>query len=331
MHLDLATTSMLAGMALNETPALNTLTPEEARLVFTEINRSMPLGPEQVSSEDCQIPVEGGAIRGRILRPSMTAKSVMVYYHGGGWVIGNIDDYDAVGRHLAETCQAIVIMVDYRKAPEHPFPVPVNDCYAALNWVDTQRSKLRIDDLPLVVAGDSAGGNLAAVMSIKARDESGPEIALQALIYPVTDGRMGAESFTHEDKQLFLTTEIMAFFWDHYADSKTRLDPLASPALTASLADLPPAVVLTAEFDILVDEGRTFAEHLKASGVPRKLSGLRPADAWLLRNACGPSSCRKSHGLARAGNGQTSQPYGAQRCCGCGCGLFWHVPASQAP
>ena len=117
MHLDLATTSMLAGMALNETPALNTLTPEEARLVFTEINRSMPPGPEQVSSEDCQIPVEGGAIRGRVLRPSMTAKSVMVYYHGGGWVIGNIDDYDAVGRHLAETCQAIVIMVDYRKAP----------------------------------------------------------------------------------------------------------------------------------------------------------------------------------------------------------------------
>ena len=268
MHLDLATTSMLAGMALNETPALNTLSPEEARLVFTEINRSMPPGPEQVSSEDCQIPVEGGAIRGRILRPSMTAKSVMVYYHGGGWVIGNIDDYDAVGRHLAETCQAIVIMVDYRKAPEHPFPVPVNDCYTALNWVNTQRSKLRIDDLPLVVAGDSAGGNLAAVMSIKARDESGPEIALQALIYPVTDGRMGAESFTHEDKQLFLTTEIMAFFWDHYADSKTRLDPLASPALTASLANLPPAVVLTAEFDILVDEGRTFAEHLKASGVP---------------------------------------------------------------
>ena len=228
MHLDLATTSMLAGMALNETPALNTLTPEEARLVFTEINRSMPPGPEEVSSEECQIPVEGGAIRGRILRPSMTAKSVMVYYHGGGWVIGNIDDYDAVGRHLAETCQAIVIMVDYRKAPEHPFPVPVNDCYIALKWVDTQRSELRIDDLPLVVAGDSAGGNLAAVMAIKARDESGPEIALQALIYPVTDGRMGAESFTHEDKQLFLTTDIMAFFWDHYADAKTRLDPLAS-------------------------------------------------------------------------------------------------------
>ena len=267
MHLDLATTSMLAGMVLNETPALHTLSPEEARLVFTEINRSMPPGPDSVTSEDCLIPVDGGAIRGRILRPSAQAKSVMVYYHGGGWVIGNIDDYDAVGRHLAETCSAVVVMVDYRKAPEHAFPVPVNDCYAALEWVDVQRSQLGIDGLPLVVAGDSAGGNLSAVMAIRSRDEKGPEIALQALIYPVTDGRMGADSFTHEDKQLFLTTDIMAFFWDHYADQETRLNPMASPALTESLEGLPPAVVLTAEFDILVDEGRAYAEQLKAAGV----------------------------------------------------------------
>ena len=118
-------------------------------------------------------------------------------------------------------------------------PVPVNDCYAALEWVDASRRKLGLEGLPLVVAGDSAGGNLSAVMAIRSRDENGPEIALQALIYPVTDGRMGADSFTHEDKQLFLTTDIMAFFWDHYADHETRLNPMASPALTESLEGLP--------------------------------------------------------------------------------------------
>ena len=267
MHLDLATTSMLAGMTLNGTPALDTLSPEEARLVFSEINRSMPPGPKSVTSENYQIPVKGGAIRGRILRSSAPAKRVLVYYHGGGWVIGNIDDYDAVGRHLAEICEAVVVMVDYRKAPEHPFPVPVYDCYAALEWVDSQRNRLGIDHLPLVVAGDSAGGNLSAVMAIKARDQKGPKIASQVLIYPITDGRMDADSFSHEDKQLFLTADIMAYFWDYYTDSETRLDPMASPALTESLEGLPPAVVVTAEFDILVDEGRAYAEQLKAAGV----------------------------------------------------------------
>ena len=112
MHLDLATTSMLASMMLNETPALNTLTPDEARLVFSEINRSMPPGPSQVSSSDLQISVSGGNIRARVLTPSTSAKRLMVYYHGGGWVIGNIDDYDSVGRHLAEIIESIVVMVE---------------------------------------------------------------------------------------------------------------------------------------------------------------------------------------------------------------------------
>ena len=148
MQLDLATTSMLAGMMLNETPALNTLTPDEARLVFSEINRSMPPGPNQVSSRDVEIPVGGGSIRGRVLTPSTPAKSLMVYYHGGGWVIGNIDDYDAVARHLAEVCNSVVVMVDYRKAPEHTFPTPVDDCYAALEWADNHRADMNAVDLP---------------------------------------------------------------------------------------------------------------------------------------------------------------------------------------
>ena len=267
MQLDLATTSMLAGMMLNETPALNTLTPDEARLVFSEINRSMPPGPSQISSSDIDIPVSGGSIRARILAPSSSAKSLMVYYHGGGWVIGNIDDYDAVGRHLANICESIVVMVDYRKAPEHAFPTPVNDCYTALEWVDNHRADINALNLPLVVAGDSAGGNLSAVMAIQSRDNDGPKIDLQALIYPVTDGRMGAKSWGDEDKQLFLTSDIMTYFWEHYADADSRLDQRASPLLAEDLSNLPPAVVLTAEFDILVDEGKAYAEALKAAGV----------------------------------------------------------------
>ena len=139
MHLDLATTSMLAGMALNETPDLSSLPPDEARLVFSEINRSMPPGPQNVVSDDLEIPVDGASIRARVLTPASSAKRLMIYFHGGGWVIGNIDDYDAVGRDLAETCQSVVVMVDYRKAPEHPFPTPVNDCYSALEWIDKNR------------------------------------------------------------------------------------------------------------------------------------------------------------------------------------------------
>ena len=267
MQLDLATTSMLAGMMLNDTPPLNSLSPNEARLVFSEIYRSMPPGPAQISSTDVSISVDEGNIRARVLRPSSQAKHLMVYYHGGGWVIGNIDDYDHVGRHLAEACDAIVVMVDYRKAPEHPFPVPVNDCYHALKWVDEHRADFAASNLPLVVAGDSAGGALATVAAIQARDQSGPKIDLQVLIYPVTDGRMETKSWQDEDKQLFLTSELMAYFWGHYAKDSERLDYRASPLLAKRLENLPPTVMLTAQYDILVDEGRAYAEALQNAGV----------------------------------------------------------------
>ena len=155
MKLDFATTSMLANMMLNEAPPLQTLSADEARLVFAEIYRSMPPGPETVKAQDVSIAVDGGEIAGRVLTPQGTPQSVMVYYHGGGWVVGNINDYDLVGRHLAEKCNAIVVMVDYRKSPEHKYPVPMQDSYAALNWVEDNRKKIGAENLPLVVAGDS--------------------------------------------------------------------------------------------------------------------------------------------------------------------------------
>ena len=265
MNLDVATTSLLANMMLNEAPPMHTLSAEEARLVFSEIYRSMPPGPESVSSEDVNIAVEGGEIRARVLTPQSTAQSVMVYYHGGGWVVGNIDDYDLVGRHLAEKCNAIVVMVDYRKSPEHKYPVPMQDCYAALNWVEANRKKIGADKLPLIVAGDSAGGNLSAVMAQKTVAENGPKIDLQVLVYPVTDGRMQSESFTAEDKQLFLNAELMAHFWEEYCDTAQRENADASPLLADDVSTVAPAIVLTAEFDILVDEGKAYADKLAAA------------------------------------------------------------------
>ena len=266
MKLDFATTSLLANMMLNEAPPLHTLSAEEMRLVFSEIYRSMPPGPESVSSKDITIGVEGGDIRGRVLTPKGAAQSVMVYYHGGGWVIGNIDDYDLVGRHLAEKCNAIVVMVDYRKSPEHKFPVPMQDCYAALNWVEANRKKIGADKLPLIVAGDSAGGNLATVMAQKSVAENGPKIDLQVLVYPITDGRMETASFTAEDNQLFLNAELMTHFWDQYCDPAERLNADVSPILADDVSQIAPAIILTPEFDILVDEGKAYADKLDAAG-----------------------------------------------------------------
>jgi cation diffusion facilitator CzcD-associated flavoprotein CzcO/acetyl esterase/lipase len=265
MKLDFATTSMLANMMLNEAPPLHTLSADEARLVFSEIYRSMPDGPESVSSKDVTIAVDGGEIRGRVLTPSGEAQSVMVYYHGGGWVIGNIDDYDLVGRHLAEKCKSIVVMVDYRKSPEHQYPVPMQDCYAALNWVAANRTEIGAENLPLIAAGDSAGGNLATVMAQKTAAENGPKIDLQVLVYPVIDGRMETASFAAEDNQLFLNAELMSHFWDQYCPPEQRLNADVSPILAEDVSQIAPAIVLTAAFDILVDEGKAYADKLEAA------------------------------------------------------------------
>ncbi len=268
MKLDFATTSMLAQMMLNEMPPMESLSAAEARFVFSEIYKGMPPGPETVRTEDITIAVDGGDIRGRILRPEVTPQAVMVYYHGGGWVIGNIDDYEGVGRHLAERCKAIVVLVDYRKAPEHKFPIPVDDCTAALAYVRDNMEKIAGQELPLIVAGDSAGGNLAAVMAQKAVTENGPKIDLQVLVYPVTDGRMKTASFSDADCQLFLSAPVMTYFWEHYANKKERRHPAASPMLAKSVKGVAPAIVLTAEFDILHDEGKAYADKLADAGVP---------------------------------------------------------------
>ena len=172
-------------------------------------------------------------------------------------------------RKLAERTSCTVVLVDYRLAPEHRYPVAVDDSYAALEWVGEHAGEMARPGAPLFVAGDSAGGNLAAVMALRSRDRGGPPIAAQILIYPVTDADFERPSYTDPGNQLLLTREAMAWFWDHYVpDASRRVEPDASPLRAADLAGLPPAVVLTAEHDVLRDEGEAYAERLEAAGVP---------------------------------------------------------------
>ena len=269
MNFDFATTALLANMAIDDGPTLDSLSPEEARVAYSEMAKGLPAGPESVSSETISVPVDGGSIDCRVLKPAGNADTVILFYHGGGWVFGNIDDYDGLGRHIAKRCNSVVVLVNYRKAPEHKFPIPVNDCYAALKWVDENIEKLAGARLPIVVCGDSAGGNLSAVVAQKAAREDGPKVDLQILMYPVTDGRMGSAGWKDEARELFLTTRMMKWMWELYAKEDQFCDAEASPLLAddlEKLEDLAPAIVMTAEYDLLREEGEAYANRLQEAG-----------------------------------------------------------------
>jgi acetyl esterase len=270
MAVDAATRAILDQMASAGGKALHEGTPEEARALGAALAALAGPAPPMAMAEDHQVPVTGGAISVRVLVPPQGARGVVLYLHGGGWVIGTIDGYDTVARKIAERTSCAVVLVDYRLAPEHRYPTAVDDCYAALEWTAARLSEITgRHDVPLIVAGDSAGGNLTAVMALRARDRNGPEIALQVLIYPVTDADFDTMSYVDPGNQLLLTREAMIWFWDHYApDASRRAEPDASPLRAASLAGLPPAVVMTAEHDVLRDEGEAYAARLEQAGVP---------------------------------------------------------------
>ena len=192
----------------------------------------------------------------------------LVFFHGGGWVIGDLDTHDVVCRTLANEGQLIVIAVDYRLAPEHKFPAAVDDAIAATEWIADNAGSLGIDPARLMVGGDSAGGNLAAVVSLHAR-EAGPKIAGQVLIYPATDFRMSHPSHSEPETSCLLTHSVIRWFRDHYLNNLSDgEDWRASPSRVESLEGLPPAYVLTAGADPLRDEGDEFAERLRKAGVP---------------------------------------------------------------
>ena len=218
--------------------------------------------------EDCEIPGPLGPIPARIYRPDGEApKPVIVYYHGGGWVLGSLASHDDVCRGLAQGVDAVVVAVDYRMAPEDRFPAAVEDADAALVWTHAHASEFGGDPNRLAVAGDSAGGNLAAVAAVRARDSGGPGLRFQLLVYPVTDYEFTSRSMNDNAEGYYLTRDAMRWFYDQYLNDRGEgADPRVSPQRAADLGGLPPAFVLTMEYDPLRDQGLAYAEAMRAAG-----------------------------------------------------------------
>jgi cation diffusion facilitator CzcD-associated flavoprotein CzcO/acetyl esterase/lipase len=267
--LDDASERFLAELAASGAPPVHELTPEQAREAGKQMAERHGAGPAMTCVENLTITTpDGGQIPLRVLVPTQHPRALIVYYHGGGWVIGGLDQSDALARRLAAATQCAVVLVDYRLAPEHRYPTAVEDAWTALLWIAENVAEMAGGAVPLIVAGDSAGGNLATVVARRARDEDGPELALQVLVYPVTDCDLSAPSYLDPANQLLLSRETMKWFWDHYAPvASSRVHPDASPLRTASLAGLPPALIATAEHDVLRDEGEAYAERLANAGV----------------------------------------------------------------
>ncbi|UFS58759.1 alpha/beta hydrolase [Subtercola endophyticus] len=269
MALDQATTQFLTQMAQFGGKPLEQMTPAEARAGEPMMASMFGAGADMVRVENTVLDTaDGDRFRVRTLVPHEHPRGVILYLHGGGWVVGSIDLYDAVARSIAAATGYAVVLADYRKAPEHPYPAPVDDAWQALGWVSDHLEAIAGGVVPLVVAGDSAGGNLAAVISQRARDEEGPAIAAQVLIYPVTDADLDRPSYVDPANQLALTRASMAWFWDHYAAEELRANADASPLRASNLADLPPAIILQASDDVLRSEGEAYAAALESAGVP---------------------------------------------------------------
>ncbi|RBY83692.1 alpha/beta hydrolase [Geodermatophilus sp. TF02-6] len=270
MALDDATTALLTQLAESGTKPLHEMTPEEARGLTAALGEMYGPGPDVHRAEMTSAPADDGyAIPLHVLVPTPSPRGVLVYYHGGGWVIGALPEFETLGRTLAQRTGCAVVLVDYRMAPENPYPAAADDSWAALQWVDAHLEEIAGSRVPLIVAGDSAGGNLAAITAQKARDAGGPAIAMQVLVYPVTDCDLDNETYRDPENQLMLTRESMVWFWDLYApEHAVRQNPDACPSKAADLSGLPPAVVLTAEHDVLRQEGEDYAEALRAAGVP---------------------------------------------------------------
>jgi acetyl esterase len=249
---------------------LHTQTVAQAR-AFMDSMRSLHGPPTPLPVvRDLAIPGPAGSIPARLYRPASDgALPLLVYFHGGGWVIGSLETHDDVCRDLAAQSGCAVLSIDYRLAPEHRFPAAAEDCYAATRWAAANGAALGIDPARLAVGGDSAGGNLAAVTALMARDQHGPALRFQLLIYPVTCGRMDSPSIHENAEGYLLTRDAMVWFWGHYAPAMAdRERPYASPLRAADLRGLPPALVITAEFDPLRDEGEAYAKRLKEAAVP---------------------------------------------------------------
>jgi len=257
-------------------PALDTMSVEAARAASVAMAAARPPGPEVGEITDGTLPGAGGPLTYRLYRPATPGPHpIVVYFHGGGWVLGAHDSDDPFCRDLCARSGAIVVSVDYRHAPESRFPAAPDDGFAAIRWIADNCEALGGEPGRLAVCGWSAGANIATVVCRMARDDGGPQIIGQVLVAPVTDCDLTRESYRTNGEGYGLTTSLMRWFWDHYADAADREDPKASPLRAADLSGLPPALVVTSEFDPLRDEGTAYAAALAAAGVDARHLPLR--------------------------------------------------------
>ncbi len=232
--------------------------------------RPTAVGPAVYKTEDRLIPGPAGAIPVRIYTPPGTGPfPALVWFHGGGWVIGDIEMADGTARHLCLGAECVVISVDYRLAPENKFPAAPEDCFAATKWAEKNAYLFDIDARRIAVGGDSAGGNLAAAVSLMARDRGGPSLAFQVLVYPVTERNYTRKSYQENASGYGLSKEDIVWYWEQYLRADEDANNLyAAPLKARDLRGLPPALVITAEYDPLRDEGAAYAARLKEAGVP---------------------------------------------------------------
>ena len=273
MPLDPQAKAVLERVARANLPPYPQLGAEGARKLYRETRGALAAPAQEVASVVAlRAAGPGGEIPVRLYRPlgstAAEALPVLVYFHGGGWTIGDLDTHDVVCRELANLARCAVASVDYRLGPEHKFPAAVEDAMAATRWVASEAGRLALDPQRIAVGGDSAGGNLATVVALIARDEGGPALAMQALFYPATDMAADAPSHLRFAEGHLLTREAILWFRSNYLrDVADESDWRASPLKAADLSRLPPAYIVTAGFDPLVDEGRAYADRLRAAGV----------------------------------------------------------------
>ena len=253
-------------------PSMETMAPPEARLAYLERGPNVqPMPPKVANISNIKADCPGGVIPFRIYRPigdsAEQVLPVLVWFHGGGWVIGNLDTHDTLCRELSNRSGCCVISVDYRLGPEHKFPAAVEDAFNSVKWIVDNANDLKVDPHRLAVGGDSAGGNLATVVSMLARDAKSFDIAYQILVYPVTDLQRSYPSHQTNGEGYVLTTKMLDYFYEHYLSSPNeKRDWRGSPLFANDLKGLPPALVITAGFDPLRDEGAAYAVALTKAG-----------------------------------------------------------------
>lgn len=238
-------------------------------LILTSRVRMAPAKLGKIETRTIAGP-DGTSLRVRIYWPDGPGPfPACLYFHGGGWVLNTIETHDDLVQRLTEASGCAFVSVDYRLAPEHKYPAAIEDAYAALQWLAGTAEELHVDSQRIAVCGDSAGGNIAAALCLMTRDRGGPPVCFQALIYPITDCDLDRPSYHENATGYFLTRSQMEWFWQHYiADPEQRQHPYASPLRASTLQGLPPAFILTAEFDPLRDEGEAFAAALTEAGIP---------------------------------------------------------------